>query len=124
MTPDQFRADFPEFANVSDAQINFWLTVLTAIGDPARWDELTNIGIELLTANQLAIALRDQKTGAAGGATGGVSGPVSSKSVDKVSVSYNTVGTQYADAAFWNLTSYGVRYLALARMFGAGGYQL
>lgn len=124
MTPDQFRADFPEFANVSDAQINLWLTISTSMVDPGRWDELTNIGIELLTAHQLAIALRDQKTGAAGGATGAVSGPLSSKTVDKVSSSYNTAGTQYADAAFWNLTSYGVRYLALARMFGAGGIQL
>lgn len=124
ITPDQFRADFPEFANASDAQVSMWLTVGEALVNPLRWGDLTNIGIELVTAHHLAIAMRDDKTAVGGGAAGGVSGPVSSKSVDKVSVSYNTSSTQYEGEAFWNMTSYGIRYIGLARLFGAGGIQL
>jgi hypothetical protein len=125
MTPAQFRSDFPEFANATDAQINLWLTVATALVDPARWDELTDIGVELVTAHHLAIALRNARAGAAGGAgAGAVGGPVASKAVDKVSVSYNTSATQFEGEAFWNMTTYGIQYLQLARMFGAGGFQL
>lgn len=123
-TPDQFRSDFPEFANATDAQINMWLTIGASLVNEARWEELTTIGIELVAAHHLAIAMRDAKLASGGGAAGGVSGPVASKSVDKVSVSYNTASTQYEGEAFWNMSSYGIRYLGLARMFGAGGFQL
>lgn len=123
-TPAQFRSDFPELASATDGQIQMWLDVGVLLVNAARWDELTNIGIELVAAHHLAIAMRDAKLAAAGGAAGGVSGPVSSKSVDKVSVSYNTSSTQYEGEAFWNMTAYGIRYLGLARMFGAGGIQL
>jgi hypothetical protein len=127
MTPDQFRADFPEFANTTkypDSMVNLWLKVSTSLVNSARWEELTDIGIELLTAHHLTIASRDATAGAAGGSGGGISGPVASKSVDKVSVSYNTAATMYEGEAFFNMTGYGIRYLSMARMFGAGGVQL
>lgn len=123
-TPVQFRSDFPEFASTSDAQISTWLTVGASLVNAARWDELTTIGIELVAAHHLAIAMRAGAAGAAGGGAGTVSGPIASKSVDKVSVSYNTSSTQFEGEAFWNMTSYGIRYLGLARMMGAGGIQL
>lgn len=123
-TPAQFRSDFPEFASASDTQITMWLTIGASLVNEARWEELTTIGIELVAAHHLAIAMRDAKLAAGGGAAGGVSGPVSSKSVDKVSVSYNTSSTQYEGEAFWNMTAYGIRFVGLARMFGAGGIQL
>lgn len=127
MTPAQFRSDFPEFADTTaypDSMVTLWLSVSTNLVNAARWGDLTDIGIELVTAHQLTIATRDSKAGAGGMPGGAISGPVSSKSVDKVSVSYNTSATQFEGEAFWNMTAYGVRYLGLAMMMGAGGIQL
>jgi hypothetical protein len=53
-----------------------------------------------------------------------MTGPVASKSIDKVSVSYDTAAAAMKDAGDFNLTTYGVRYLRIAKMMGAGGLQL
>jgi len=54
----------------------------------------------------------------------GGSGVTSSKSVDKVSVSYDNSGTINPDAGFWNKTGYGQEFFWWWSMFGAGGRQL
>jgi len=123
----QFRQDFPEFGNTTtyqDASVSFWMTIAVSMVNPDRWGVLTDQGIELVTAHHLALAKRDQDASAAGGTPGEVKGPTSSKSVDKVSVSYDTGAVTLQDAGFWNLTTYGVRFLTIARAMGAGGLQL
>jgi hypothetical protein len=127
VTPAQFRQDFPEFSDTTrypDSLVTLWLTVGTSLVNECRWGELTNIGIELVTAHHLAIAARDQQAAAGGGIPGQSSGPLSSKAVDKVSASYDTGAASLSDAGFWNLTSYGTRFLGLARLMGGGGMQL
>ncbi|MGA4275581.1 DUF4054 domain-containing protein [Ralstonia nicotianae] len=127
MTPDQFRADFPEFADKTkypDSLVQMWLTVAASLVNPTRWMELTNLGLELVTAHHLALAQRDQAAAAVGGTPGEVKGPTTSKSVDKVSMSYDSGAATLTDAGFWNLTTYGVRFLTIARCMGAGGLQL
>ncbi|GAA7770968.1 hypothetical protein RN01_29820 [Cupriavidus sp. SHE] len=127
MTPEQFRLDFPEFADdtkYTDASVEFWLTVSESLVNPCRWGVLTDQGIELCTAHHLVLAARDEATAAIGGTPGQVTGPQSSKAVDKVSASYDTGAATIDDAGMWNLTTYGVRYLTLARLMGAGGMQL
>ncbi|MBV8159131.1 MAG: DUF4054 domain-containing protein [Dyella sp.] len=127
MTPEQFRQDFPEFNDTTkypDATVQLWLTVSISLVNPDRWGVLTDQGIELVTAHHLALAKRDQDAAAAGGTPGEVKGPTSSKSVDKVSVSYDTGAVTLQDAGFWNQTTYGVRFLTIARAMGAGGLQL
>ncbi|AOY96859.1 hypothetical protein BKK79_35795 [Cupriavidus sp. USMAA2-4] len=127
MTPEQFRADFPEFSDTTkypNTLIQMWLTVATSLVNPVRWMELTNLGLALVTAHHLVLAQRDGATADVGGTPGEVKGPTSSKSVDKVSVSYDTGAVALSDAGFWNMTSYGIRFLNFARMMGAGGLQL
>jgi hypothetical protein len=127
VTPAQLRSDFPEFANATtypDSLVNMWLTVANSLVNADRWAELTNLGIELVTCHHLAISAKDQLAASVGGTPGEVKGPTASKSVDKVSVSYDTTAVTLTDAGFWNSTSYGTRYLGLARMFGAGGLQI
>ncbi|AOZ06705.1 DUF4054 domain-containing protein [Cupriavidus malaysiensis] len=127
MTPEQFRADFPEFSDTTkypNTLIQMWLTVATSLVNPVRWMELTNLGLALVTAHHLVLAQRDGATADVGGTPGEVKGPTSSKSVDKVSVSYDTGAVALSDAGFWNMTSYGIRFLNFARMIGAGGLQL
>jgi hypothetical protein len=127
VTPAQLRSDFPEFANATtypDSLVTMWLTVANSLVNPNRWVELTNLGIELVTCHHLAISARDQLAAAVGGAPGEVKGPTASKSVDKVSVSYDTAAVTLSDAGFWNATQYGTRFIGLARMMGAGGLQV
>ena len=124
ITPAQLRSDFPEFANTTtypDALVNMWLTVANSLVNASRWAELTNLGLELVACHHLAMSARDQLTATVGGIPGEVKGPTSSKSVDKVSASYDTSSVMLTDAGFWGLTSYGLRFLSLARMMGAGG---
>ena len=126
MNPTQFRLDFPEFADsiqYPDSLIAFWLGVAASLVNASRWMELTNLGLELVTAHHLVLSARDELATATGGVPGELKGPTSSKSVDKVSISYDTSAATLSDAGMWNLTSYGVRFLGLARMMGAGGYQ-
>lgn len=127
VTPAQLRSDFPEFSDPTqypDASIQMWLTVGASLVNADRWVELTNIGIELVTAHHLVMSTRDQAASAIGGTPGTMTGPTAAKAVDKVSTSYDTGAAALDGAGFWALTSYGIRYLSLARMMGAGGMQI
>lgn len=125
LTPLQFRADFEEFANpvmFSDALITSWINNTSNMLNTQRWGSLATLGQELLVAHNITLSARDQASAIAGGAPGEMTGAVASKAVDKVSVSYSAVDLQ--NAYDFGLTSYGVLYLRLARMVGAGGSQL
>lgn len=127
MDVSQFRQSFPEFDDTTtypDSLVQFWMTVAVSLVNADRWGDLTDLGIALVTAHHLALAVKDQKMAAVGGVPGQVSGPQSSKAVDKVSASYDTSAVAIKDGGFWNATMYGVRYLSLAMMMGAGGMQL
>lgn len=117
-----FRADFPQFADVTtypDASVNFWLGLAVQLLPSDRWGDLLSQGIELYAAHNLTLATRAATVG------GGLySGPASSKSVDKVSVSYDTKFGLEPDAGVWALTPYGNQFLYLMRLIGAGGIQL
>lgn len=126
-TVASFRAAFPEFASTTDypdAQVQFWLDLAAKLLNVDRWYDLLDQGTMLFTAHNLAISRRDQLAGSSGGIPGAIQGAIASKSVDKVSVSYEANSALYEDAGFWNLTSYGLRYWNLVRMVGAGGIQL
>ena len=127
MTPATFRANFPEFSctqDYPDSTIEFWFTVADGLLNPERWANLYEYGTQLIVAHHLAIASRDQQAAHSGGIPGTVQGVQSSKSVDKVSVSYDTKAVTNENEAFWNMTTYGIRLSHLSRMVGAGGVQL
>ncbi|SRR5258708_36069694 len=122
-----FRADFPEFGsapNFPDAGVTFWLTLGGKLLDPCRWGNLLDQGLELFVAHNLVLERQAQKSAATGAAPGVPTGPVSAKGVDKVNISYDTTAAMEPDAGHWNLTIYGVRYVRLVNMVGAGGMQL
>lgn len=127
MTPSQFRIDFPEFANTTtypDSLITYWLAVAAQLVNATQWAGLATLGQELATAHFLVLAARDQATAAANGTPGVVSGPQTAKSVGSVSASMDTAAVTVANAGSWNMTSYGIRFLNLCRLIGAGGMQL
>lgn len=130
ITPAQFRADFPEFANTTvfpDGQITFWLKWAYIMVRADRWMEALDLGIELFVAHNLVLEALAQKAAAGGGGAGipgAQGGVVTSKQVDKVSVSYDANAGLILDGGDWNLTTYGTRFLRMARMMGAGGEQV
>ena len=127
MTPTDLRTNFPEFASATDypdGQIQFWLNMAGVQLNIAAWADLLDMGTQLYVAHHLVLGARDRKAAAVGGAPGGSSGPQASKSVDKVSVSYDTGTATIENAGNWNLTSYGTQFYQLMRMVGMGGRQL
>lgn len=127
MDAPTFRQSFPEFTDTVEyptAQVEFWLSVGGKLLNAERWADMLDYALSLYTAHQLTIAKRNQQAAEVGGAPGTLNGPVASKSVDKVSVSYDTGATTLANAGYWNATGYGVQLYQMILMFGAGGIQL
>lgn len=128
VTPASFREHFPEFADASaypDVTVSYWLGIGVRMLRPDRWVDLLDHGLELFTAHHIAIARQAFRAATAGGTPGANAGVVTSKTVDKVSVSYDAGSTTLdAGAGHWNATTYGVQFLQLARMAGSGGWQL
>lgn len=127
VTANGFRGHFSEFGDLlvfPDAQIEFYLGIAPNLVNSERWGSSFDLGVELFIAHNITLdarAVRDAKTGQLPGA---VTGPVSGRSVDKVSVSYDTSAAAERDQGHWNLTVYGLRYIRLGRMFGAGPLQV
>lgn len=121
------RTDFPEFADTAaypDSGVNFWLALGVKLLNVDRWADLLDTGLELFAAHNLVLERQASKAAAFGGVPGVGSGPVSGKTVDKVTINYDTAAAMEPDAGHWNLTNYGSRFIRLARMAGAGGIQL
>ncbi|MEB0790625.1 DUF4054 domain-containing protein [Citrobacter portucalensis] len=128
-TSDQFRTDFPEFANTSvysDSLIGMYL---------AQADCLLNqdvFGCQFVAVVELYVAyfaeIRGKVIAAAtrngGSVNTNVGGMLTSKSVDKVSASYDVSGGINPDAGFWNDNWYGRQFYWWWSMSGAGGRQL
>lgn len=127
MDAAQFRADFPEFADITkypDSAVNLWLNLGVKVLAPDRWCDYLDVGLELFIAHNITLAANNQLAEAVGGTAGQVKGPLTSKSVDKVSAGYDTGAVALDDGGFYNLTTYGIQLLQLARMVGTGGIQL
>lgn len=123
MTPAEFRAQVPQFADAAkypDAQVQFYLTMAEASIPASRWGEMYGHGIALFTAHNLAL---DQMSN---GLIPGRSqfGLIASKAVGPASVSYDNTLFMLPDAGHWGLTMFGLRFLQTARLLGAGGMQL
>jgi len=127
VTVASFRASFPEFTDpvrYPDAAVNFYLTLATRMLRPQVWGDLLDQGVMLFMAHNLVLAMRAAKAATVGSAPGVASGAVSSKTVDKVSMSYDTAGTAVQGGGQYNLTIYGNQYLQLVSIVGLGGTQL
>lgn len=98
--------------------VQFWLNLAGKMLNADRWVDILDFGTELFVAHQLILGARNLKN------AGQVNAPVSSKSVDKVSVSYDTKNVQLENAGHWATTSYGLQFWQLMQMAGAGGVQL
>lgn len=83
-----------------------------------------DVGAELFVAHNCALRKYAQNTAAAGGVPGLQKGVISSESADGGSVSYDTSAGIVEGEAHWNLTFYGVQFIYMVRMVGAGPMQI
>lgn len=126
-TVSDFRHDFPQFSDDTkypDAVIEFRLNLADMLIDGSAMGNMFPYLAELFVAHYMVLNAADTAAGALGGAGGATSGVVASKSVDKVSVSYDNSATLNADAGFWNFSRYGAEFWQLLMLFGYGGIQL
>lgn len=126
-TVSDFRRDFPQFSDATkfpDAVVLFRLNLADTLIDGSEMGDMFPYIAELFVAHYMALYAADIRSSSIGGAGGSNSGILTSKSVDKVSMGYDTSSTLNAEAGFWNNTRYGSEFWQLLMMFGLGGVQL
>lgn len=127
VTIDGFRGAFPVFQdplNFPDPEVQFWLDLGTKLLSAERWADLLDYGLQLFMAHNLATEFAATNAGANGGVIGGIVGPVTSAAVDKVSYSRDPQGAMDPKNGHWNLTIWGLKYIKLVRLVGAGPIQV
>jgi hypothetical protein len=138
ITPESFRVDYPEFRDQGkypDSGVQLYAAMAGLLLNQNLWGPpaltttnppttMFDIGVELFIAHNLALELQQIKASNNGAAPGIMTGVVSSKSVGGVSISYDTASGVEADASHWNLTTYGIRFIRLAKQFGAVPYTI
>lgn len=129
MTVDaaKFVQDFPEFGNAAVfpvSGISFWLTTAYLMLPANRWAGVLDLGAELFAAHNLVLEASAQRSANTGSLPGIQTGAVSGKAVDRVSINYDASAGLILDGGHWNLTTFGTRFLFLARMAGMGGVQI
>jgi Protein of unknown function (DUF4054) len=97
--------------------------LVTNAGSPPAYNTsgakcLLDIGVELFIAHNLALEVQAQDAAAISAVPGTVGGPISSRSANGVSVSYDTSSGVEKDAGHWNLTTYGRRLVRLFDLVG------
>lgn len=121
-----FREAFPVFSDpvkFPTPEVQFWFELGGILLDVNRWGDLFDYGLQLFMAHNLATEYA-ATTGAAGGTLGGVVGAVTSASVDKVSYSRDPQAAMDPANGHWNLTIWGLKYIRLVKMVGAGPIQV
>jgi len=128
--PATFRSHFPEFADETtypDARVQLFIDTGSVMFNPYRWGYYLPLGVELFTAHMLSLgqyaALR-ASAGAGATAPGVAAGLISSKSVSKVSVSFDFSSTAMDGAGPWNYTIYGQQLYWWMQVIGTGGVEI
>ena len=115
-----FRIAFPEFANettYTDNMITYYASLAALTLNTSRWGDFLTHGSYLFIAHNLALRTK-AVADAAGGRIPGQSGVVGSKSVDGVSISFDTGSVSESGAGQWNATIYGRELYRLMRIVG------
>jgi hypothetical protein len=122
-----FRTDFPEFADANDypdSSINYWLAIATIMIVAPRWGRMLVFAIESYTAHNLVLEKQAQDAASLHAWPGISKGVISAETPGAVSVNYDSSMTLEEEGGFWNLTTFGTRFLHLARLAGMGPMQV
>jgi len=127
VTAATFRTTFPAFGDIvkyPDSMVGMWLSVAVKLVNAARWGTLTDFGVMLYSAHNLALEAQATAAGAHGRVPGGQVGVLSSKGADGLSAGYDVSSVTEQGAGYFNQTTYGTRFYRLSKMMGAGPLQI
>jgi len=121
-----FLSYFPEFGNTTLYPVNSvetWIVPAAEQINQARFGTQYNLAVCLYIAHNVVLSAREAQAAISGKSiVGDTRGPVASKSIDKVSVSYNNAAASVEGAGAFNATSYGQRLYKLIQAFASGPY--
>lgn len=127
LTVNQFRLNYPEFSSTTlfpASQVNYWIGIAYSFLNANRWGQQLEFGVELYTAHNLSLEGRAKLDAQNNGIPGMSPGMVIAKTVGQVGIKYDNKPSQETDGGHWNLTIYGVRFLRIAKLMGAGPIQV
>lgn len=110
---EKFRAVYPQFAGLSDAQLEFmWQNalIISGIGEDARIPEDQKENLLFMLVCHLATL-----------ATRGTAGAMTSAKQGEVQVTYASVPSRSDDADWFNLTPCGSAYWQAIKRYRLGG---
>ena len=119
-----FREAFPQFdeATYPNARVQFWLNLALKLLNKKRWGNFFEEGVYLNTAHNLTVERQAVENAGSGGGTGAVVSESQSIGDTSFTVRYDVATAAKTGEA--ESTVYGLQYLRLARIVGAGGVQL
>jgi hypothetical protein len=126
ITVSDFRASFPAYADPTvypDTQVQFYIDFAYLMLRPERWGTVIDQGASLFVAHFLSTDALAKAAGI-GGVPGTGVGVVDAGTIDKVTFGKNVDAVMEPDAGHWGMTIYGLQFLRLARMMGAGPIQV
>lgn len=115
-----FRLIAPEFKDVKDSEVRAMLELCEPLVSKKRFGRVYNQVIALLAAHRLKLAGKGENPLGAEGSSkvNAASGfGLASVSEGSTSVSFNTANMNTNDDSWYALTSYGLEYLNLRRIF-------
>ena len=107
ITNAYFRSLFDEFAPMSDAKVNAYITIASSQVPPTVWNDQTSYATALMVAHML--------TASGYGGLGAGGGAVTNEQVGDVSRGYGQVGNAESGDAYLATTRYGIDFIALRR---------
>lgn len=110
--PASFVIRFPEFASIGVDRLQLFLDDAELNLNTAYWGDKYDLGHAYLAAHYVSLGSRTEAGSYSPMTT------VASKSVDGVSISYNSPSPKNQSDAYYSSTAYGQRYLALRKTLG------
>lgn len=117
-TAADFKIRYPEFVDVDDSRIEFFLDEAALEVSEPRWAAWFTKGVSALAAHLLKISLTINDDDGDGSID--ELAPVVSRAVGDVAITRGPYLSTNAGADYWNLTSYGREYIRLKRIVGIG----
>lgn len=108
-------------ANTSGGNAFWGASAVTATSPPTT---MADFATELFVAHNIELEKQAVENASTGGDPGTGRGVIASKSIGGVSVSFDTSQIVDPNSGFWGLTTYGLRFIRLARLRGSGPIQV
>ena len=127
ITPQQLRDQFQAFASKSDypdPQVAAWIATAALDVNAIKWGQFATLGVLYYACHHLTLERMAQDQGASHIPAGMTKGVMSAEGGDKLNASYDVTAATIKDKSFWNLTTYGIRYMYYADLAGIGPLQI